>query len=94
MTTTPEQLRAALDSEIVKLLPEGASADAYRLLKPTEYMLAEQAFKWGCSFARKQALEEAITICNSVCSPYSTDAGDGYNEGVLDCGKKLRELLK
>lgn len=49
----------------------------------------EQAIK----DARKQALKEAIAICNSVCSPYPTDQGDGYNEGALDCEKKIKGLL-
>lgn len=45
---------------------------------------------WQAS--RKQALEEAIAICNATCDPYNTEHGNGYNRAALDCEKKIKEL--
>lgn len=52
--------------------------------------------KWQAAevLARKQALEDAIAICNATCDPFNTEHGNGYNRAALDCEKKIKELLK
>lgn len=56
--------------------------------------ICENVFKDGYNAGRKQALEEAIAICNATCDPHNTDHGNGYNRAALDCEKKIKELLK
>ena len=92
--TTPEQLakwrgeaKSAFRSDYGSFLPENKAPYIEGYLRRCQE--TEQAIK----DARKQALEEAIAICKAVCSPYPTDQGDGYNEGALDCEKKIKELL-
>ena len=56
-----DKSREAFELALLKLMPEGVTANAYRLLKPTEYMLAHQFFDSG----RKAALEDVIKCVNS-----------------------------
>lgn len=54
---------------------------------------SEEKVKAYAEAVRKQALEEAIAICNAICDPHNTDHGNGYNRAALDCEKKIKELL-
>lgn len=100
--TTPEQLQAWRKEFEAQLLPATEMTldvmGKYWLngleTQWQGYLRAKQETEQAIKNARKQALEEAIAICNAVCSPYPTDQGDGYNEGALDCEKKIKELLK
>jgi hypothetical protein len=46
-------------------------------------------FSKGLAYGRKQALEEAIAICEDT--PYR---GDSYMEGVASCEERIKELIK
>jgi hypothetical protein len=56
-----------------------------------EYVQGWMELTWqaGIAYGRKQALEEAIAICEDT--PYR---GDSYMEGVASCEERIKELTK
>ncbi len=54
--------------------------------------VAEDMREYG-ALCRKEALEEAVKVCAAVCSERDSAFANGYNQGALDCEKKIKELL-
>ena len=66
----------------------------YSFYYDTPPIAVKAAWKKGEAYGRKQALEDALAICNVTCDPHNTEHGNGYNRGALDYEKKIKELLK
>ena len=76
------------------------------LPEPTRYAFSESAMREYKTLCRKQALEEAAKICESIerehlntykhkPGPYAYDPHyQGLSMGAGECAEKIRELLK
>lgn len=100
MNTTPEQIAKWREEFEATYLPEhllqrhGVYIDRDIQHSWQGYLRAKQETEQAVKDARRQALEEAIAICNATCDPSSTEHGNGYNRAALDCEKKIKEISK
>jgi hypothetical protein len=96
VTESQKAFEAWMENEgkVIGISNVGISLPWHVAFTPEERSTFKRLWTVAEASGRKQALEEAVQICKDICSPFPTDAGNGYNEAALDCEKKIKELIK